>query len=94
MYAMIDSRLDLVYSLSVLSRYAAALDSYYLTIAKKVLAYVKATLDFKIIYRKKRSDFSTLTIIIMDYVDSDFANSKDRKSTTGFCFYLKDNLIS
>ena len=77
-----------------MNRYAAASDSYYLVMAKKVLAYVKATLDFKMIYRKKRSNSSTLTAILMDYVDSDFANSANRKSTTGFCFYLEDNLIS
>src|ERR1700677_801725 len=91
---MVGSRPDLAYSFSILGRYAAAPDSYYLAMAKKVLAYVKATLDFKMIYRKRRSDSSTLTAIIMDYVDSDFANSEDRKSTTGFCFYLEGNLIS
>src|SRR6202453_4581414 len=94
MYAIVGSRPDLAYSLSVLGRYAAAPDSYHLAMAKKVLAYVKATLDFKMIYRKRRSDSSTLTATIMDYVDSDFANSEDRKSITGFCFYLKGNLIS
>ena len=45
------------------------------------------------IYRKRRSNSSTLTATLMDYVDSDFANSVDRKSTTGFYFYLEDNLI-
>ena len=40
MYAMVGSRPDLAYSLSILGRYTAAPDSYYLAMAKKVLAYV------------------------------------------------------
>src|ERR1700743_2055468 len=31
---------------------------------------------------------------LLGYVDSDFANSSDRKSITGFCFFQGPNLIT
>jgi hypothetical protein len=33
------------------------------------------------------------TPILTGYVDSDYANSDDRKSTTGVCFFIDDSLI-
>jgi hypothetical protein len=90
MYAMVGTRPDLAYTLSALGRFAAAPDTYHMALAKRALAYVKATINYRLHYKRgSRSATPTLT----DYVNSDYANSDDRKSTTGICFFMDDSLI-
>jgi hypothetical protein len=43
------------------------------------------------LYYKRGSRSATPTLT--DYVDSDYTNSDDRKSTTGVCFFIDDSLI-
>jgi hypothetical protein len=90
MYAMVGTRPDLVYTLSVLRRFAAAPDTYHMALAKRTLVYVKATINYWLHY-KRESGFATPTLT--DYMDSDYANSDDCKSTTGVCFFIDDSLI-
>jgi hypothetical protein len=89
MYAMVGTRPDLAYTLSVLGRFAAP-DTYHMALAKRTLAYVKATINYRLHY-KRGSGSATPTLT--SYVDSDYANSDDRKSTTGVCFFIDDSLI-
>ena len=84
MYAMVGSRPDIAHALSLLGRYAAAPNTYHLGLAKRVLAYVKHTINYRLHYCR---DSSGITPVLHGYVDSDYANSEDRKSTTGFCYY-------
>jgi hypothetical protein len=90
MYAMVGTRPDLAYTLSVLGRFAAAPDTYYMALAKHTLAYMKAIINYQLHY--KRESGST-TPTLTGYVDSDYANSDDHKSTTGVCFFIDDSLI-
>jgi hypothetical protein len=46
MYAMVETRPDLVYTLSVLGRFAAAPNTYYIALAKCTLTYVKVTINY------------------------------------------------
>ena len=91
MYAMVGSRPDLAPTLSVLGRYAASPNTFHLAMAKKTLAYVKGTINWKVHYTTRGS--ANTETKLHGYVDSDYANSDDRKSTTGFCFFLEGNLI-
>jgi hypothetical protein len=62
MYAMVGTRLNLAYTLSVLGRFAAALDTYHMALAKRTLAYVKATINYRLHYkRESRSATPILT---------------------------------
>jgi hypothetical protein len=90
MYAMVETRSDLAYILSVLGRFVTAPDTYYMALAKCTLAYVKATFNYRLYY--KRGSRSA-TPILTGYVDSDYANSNDRKSTIRVCFFIDDSLI-
>jgi hypothetical protein len=90
MYVMVGTRPDLAYTLSILRRFAAAPDIYHMALAKRTLAYVKATINYRLHY-KRESGFATSTLT--DYVNSDYANSDDRKSTTRVCFFIDDSLI-
>jgi hypothetical protein len=90
MYAMMGTRPNLAYTLSVLERFTATPDTYHMALAKRMLTYVKATINYRLYYkRESRSTTPTLT----GYVDSDYANSDDRKSMTGVCFFIDDSLI-
>jgi molybdopterin biosynthesis enzyme MoaB len=90
MYTMVRSRPDLTYSLSVLGRYAASPDTYHIALAKQVLAYVKVTINYRLHYSRE-SDKSTA--ILTDWVDSDYTNSNNQKSTTGLCFFVENTLV-
>jgi hypothetical protein len=90
MYAMVGTRPDLAYTLSILRRFAAAPDTYYMALAKRTLVYVKTTINYWLHY-KRESRFATPTLT--GYVDSDYANSDDRKSMTGVYFFIDDSLI-
>jgi len=84
MYAMVGSRPDLTYILSVLRHYAAAPNTFHLAMAKRTLAYIKRTLDYRLHY----PGFSNSKPRLSGYVNSDWVNLPERKSTTGFCFFL------
>ena len=90
MYAMVSTRPDLAYALSVLGRYAAAPTSIHLSLAKQVVGYVRGSVSLKLHFRRGSNPAPTLH----GYVDSDYANSADRKSTTGFLFFVSSCLIS
>ena len=52
--------------------------------AKRVLTYLKGTLDFGLIYEKGLKD-----LYMIGYSDSDFAGDvEDKKSTSGHVFFL------
>ena len=56
---------------------------------KKIIKYVKITTDFGVWYNKDTND------VLAGYSDADWAgNANDRKSTSGGCFYVGNNLVS
>jgi hypothetical protein len=90
MYAMVRTRPDLAYTLSVLGRFTTAPDTYHMALAKRTLVYVKATINYRLHYKRKSG---SVTPILTGYMDSDYTNSDDHKSTTGVCFFIDDSLI-
>ena len=58
---------------------------------KHVLRFLKGTIYHKLIFRKSENSLS-----IDGWCDADWASSHDRKSISGYCFYLfnKSPLIS
>lgn len=90
MYASVCTRPDISYSLSILGRYLQQPNSVHLSMAKGVVAYLKGTSKAVLNMGRLTCDqFPLLT-----YVDSDFANSPGRRSTTGYCIYLGGSLIA
>ena len=59
-----------------------------LNMAKNVLKYIKGTLDFGLLF-KKRVDNNKCDIV--GFSDADYANSTGRKSISGFLFMLSEN---
>lgn len=87
MYIMLCTRPDLSTSVNILSRYTNKNNKELWQCLKRVLRYLKGTIDLKLVY--KQCDF---TNILCGYVDSDWGGSdiRDRKSTTGYLFQMFD----
>ena len=60
-----------------------------MTALKRIIKYVKTTAEFCVWYSKDTSD------VLAGYSDVEWAkNANDRKSTSGDCFYVGNNLVS
>lgn len=82
------TRPNIIFSVSVLSRYIYSPTKQHLGVGKRVLRYVARTVDFGIWYSKD-ADFS-----VIGYSDSDWVGSiDDKKSTFGNVFILGSGAI-
>ncbi|KAJ8754920.1 hypothetical protein K2173_015432 [Erythroxylum novogranatense] len=87
---LVNTRPDIAYSVGVMSRYMEAPTTSHLTAVKQILRYVKGTLSFGCVYKKKLSN-----VELVGFSDSDMAGDiDDRKSTTGVLYYLGVNPIT
>lgn len=86
MYAMLCTRPDISIAVNILSRYMNKNNKELWQCLKRVLRYIKGSLDLKLTYIQ--GDYNDL---LCGYVDSDWgSNEIDRKSTTGYLFKLFD----
>lgn len=77
------TRLDILYGVGLISRYMEAPDQSHLNAAKRILCYIKGTLNDGLLY-SWTNDFT-----LVGYSNSDWGRDLDeRKSTLGFAFYL------
>lgn len=80
MYLAVSTRPDIAYAVSALSQYNTSPGKEHWIAAKRVLRYLKGTMDFELIF--KQSDEG-----LIGYADADWgANIDDRKSYTGYTF--------
>lgn len=87
MYVMLCTRPDLSTFINILNRYQNKNTKELWQYLKRVLRYIKGTVNLKLIYKK--SDYQQMLI---GYVEFDWGGSEtDRKSTTGYLFKLFEN---
>lgn len=99
------TRPDLMFVVCLISRYMADPKEEHMMIAKRVLRYLKGTLDFGVYY-KKSTNVNLLGYTdshytgdendrnLLGYTDSDYARDiDDRKSTSGYVFLLSGAAI-
>ncbi|KAK9732045.1 hypothetical protein QE152_g13126 [Popillia japonica] len=80
LYATMCSRPDICYAVTYLSRFQHKPNTETWTYMKRVLRYLKGTLDQKLTYDRNISENA-----LYGYVDADWGSDKqDRKSTTGY----------
>ena len=84
MFLMTQTRPDLSYAMSALSRYLHNFDESHWKAAKRVLRYIKGTKSYAL--RMKRSSVDKHSLVC--YSDSDWANGVDRKSVSGIVILL------
>ena len=83
------TRPDITYSVSLVSRYMTNLSEIHMEAAKRILRYVKGTLNFGIHY------YSFEKFNLVGFSDSDWGGSvDDGKSTSGNCFSFGSGLIT
>ena len=86
-YAMTATRPDISWIVSKLAQYAQNPTEDHWTAVKHVLRYLKGTLDYSLSFTKSEDGLD-----LMGYCDADWAGStEDRKSTSGYCFFLNKN---
>ncbi|KAM1651788.1 hypothetical protein ACFX1X_004522 [Malus domestica] len=83
------TRPDILYVVGLVSRYMENPTTTHLKTTKRILRYLKGTVNFGLFYSS--SDNYKLT----GYSDSDWAGDfDDRKSTTGFVFFMRDTAFT
>ena len=83
------SRPDILFSVCLCARFQSDPRESHLTAVKRILRYLKGTTNVGLFYRKSK-DFK-----LVGYCDADYAGDRvERKSTSGSCQLLGENLIS
>ena len=83
------TRPDISYAVGVMSRYMQNPKKPHLEAIRRILRYVKSTIDYGLLY-KKGEDCK-----LVGYCDADYAGDHDtRRSTTGYVFKLGSGTIS
>ena len=83
------TRLDLIFSVSYLSRFMSKPYSNHMAAAKRILRYIKGTSEYGLVYGSDKEPR------LMGYCDSDYARDlDDRKSTSRYIFLLESKPIT
>ena len=83
------SRSDICFSVGLCARFQANPKESHLKAVKRIIRYIKGTYTLGLFYSFDTND------ILVGYCDADWAgNIDDRKSTSGGCFYVSNNLVS
>ncbi|CAL5443960.1 unnamed protein product [Camellia sinensis] len=83
------TRPDLTYAVHVISQFVSAPRSTHWAALLRILRYLRSTIFQGLLFS------STSSLDLVAYADADWAGDvNDRKSTSGFCMFLGDSLIS
>ncbi|XP_074328213.1 secreted RxLR effector protein 161-like [Apium graveolens] len=87
---LVHTRPDITYPVGIISRFIERPTTLHLSVARRILRYVKGTLNYGLVYSKGTGNY-----LLLGYSDSDLAgNIEDRRSTRGMAFYLNESLIT
>ncbi|KAH9669584.1 hypothetical protein KPL70_021844 [Citrus sinensis] len=83
------TRPDILYAVGLVSRYMENPKTTHFKAAKRILRYIKGTTNFGLLYSFSKN------YKLVGYSDSDWGgNVDDRKSTTGFVFFMGDTAFT
>lgn len=89
MYLSVSTRPDIAYAVGNLARFSSKPTKDHWTALKRVLRYLKGTVNYGILYSQKRSGDS------IGFSDSDWAGDiNDRKSTSGYLFQISGGAVT
>ncbi|XP_028072934.1 uncharacterized protein LOC114275134 [Camellia sinensis] len=84
-----EARPNIMYSVSLISRYMECPAEYHLLVTKRVLRYLKGTFDFGVFYKKK------VALDLIGFCESDYASDLDgRRSTSSYAFMMSSGVVS
>lgn len=88
MYVMLGSRPDICYAIGYLSRFQDCSNDTHFAHLKRVLRYLKGTINWKLSYERRDE------VPLRGFVDADFGNDiNGRKSTSGLLFQVYGNTM-
>jgi len=94
MHATHSTRPDITHATNIVCRFMSAPDENHMRAAKRVLRYLSGCVEYGLRYKNDESVYGN-GVEITAYCDADWGGDKtDRKSTTGYCVYMNDNLIT
>jgi len=83
------SRPYILFSVCLCARFQSDPRESYLTVVKRIFRYLKGTINLGLLYRK------SLDYKLVGFCDANYVGDKiERKSTSGNCQFLGENLIS
>ncbi|XP_031272083.1 secreted RxLR effector protein 161-like [Pistacia vera] len=86
---LIATRPDLMFAMSLISRYMAKPTELHLMAAKRILQYLQGTIGLGVFYKKGGREG------LVGYTDSDYVGDvEDRKSTSGYVFMLGSEAVA
>jgi hypothetical protein len=88
MYAMLCTRLDIAFAVSQVSQFNASPTSTHEVIARRILRYLKGSMDLGIEYSGKEG------LVMKVFVDADWGASENRRSIGGYIVILAGGAIS
>lgn len=106
MYLVVSTRPDIAFSVSYLSQFNKCPTEQNWKSAKRILRYLKGTIDKSIVYKCSKNGIELIgyekgrlldanNIEILGFSDADYANDPvDRKSYGGFVYFLSEGPIS
>ena len=87
MYIMIQTRPDICFPVTILSRFNRNPNAKHISAIKRVLRYLKGTLDYKITYKKGNG--------LVGYTDADWASDQETRRSLGvYVFMLYGGAVS
>ncbi|GAA0187557.1 transmembrane signal receptor [Lithospermum erythrorhizon] len=85
-----NTRPDIMHATCLISRYMSSPTELHMQAAKRVLRYLKGTMQLGILYQRSKIEGELLV-----FTDSDYAGDyDDRKSTSGFAFILNSGAVA
>ena len=90
MYAILCTRPDVSYALSITSRYQSDPDESHWTAVKNILKYLRRSKDMFLVYGGLEDD-----LVVNGYTDASFQSDKDDfRSQSGYVFCLNGGAVS
>lgn len=87
MYAMLGTRPDIAYAVSLVSRYSANPTPAHWNAVVRIFRYLRGTVHYELVYKGSLEDLT-------GYTDSDWAGDSTRRSTSGYLFNMGSGAIS
>ena len=89
LYLSSRTRPDIAHAVGMIARYSSKPTVQHWTAVKRIFRYLKGSINFGLVYSKNKATEC------IGYSDADWAgDARDRKSTSGYCFYMNGALIS
>lgn len=95
MYLVYGTRPDITFAIRQLNKYNADPKKEYLQAIKKIVKYLKKTMEMGFTFERGTNPRNLLPYSLISYGNSNFVEDpEDRKSIIGYCFFLNRAIVS